>query len=554
MKDNLWLCVTCGFVGCGRRQFDGSGGNGHAADHFQSSGHAVSLKLGTIDSDGSADIFCYACDEMRVDLDLKKHLSLFGIEVIDAERTSKSMAELQLEHNLKYDFNMISENGREFEMALGLGLRNLGNSCYMASILQACFGLEKFSSSFSDPAHFAVCSKDPWACLQCQLTKLQDAYDSSFDKEPLNVSPWMFKGVVASGHSEFSSGQQQDAAEYFIHFLKMIQRNDKRSLSLASFNMKTQQTIRCIHCSSMKCRSQEELLIQVPLASCVNSGTDLLDPKLSLGQCLEKAFEANEVEVNCYSCQNPISVKELYITKLPEVLVLPVSRYVIDNWVPKKLDVAIDIPFVLDMASFVRDSLPETDDQELRNEENFEVNEEALQQLISMGFSKRKASKAIQVTGNSGADLAMNWLFENMDEPDGESVTVGTEIPEDMIETLLSAGFSRGASVKALECCDLDVERAFDYILNNPGLDDEPAKDIIPIASSDDSFNRSTIYELVAFVSHNGPSIHCGHYVTYRKTDDGRWILCNDSKLAIVPDGLIEEAAKKSYILFYKQC
>lgn len=51
---NLWMCLVCGNVGCGRRQFDGSGGNGHGALHFEQTSHACAVKLGTISSDGNA--------------------------------------------------------------------------------------------------------------------------------------------------------------------------------------------------------------------------------------------------------------------------------------------------------------------------------------------------------------------------------------------------------------------------------------------------------------------------------------------------------------------
>lgn len=54
LKENLWLCLTCGNLGCGRRQFDGSGGNNHALEHFEATGHGVSCKLGTITPEGTA--------------------------------------------------------------------------------------------------------------------------------------------------------------------------------------------------------------------------------------------------------------------------------------------------------------------------------------------------------------------------------------------------------------------------------------------------------------------------------------------------------------------
>ncbi|KAF8148726.1 hypothetical protein K438DRAFT_1733829 [Mycena galopus ATCC 62051] len=52
LASNLWLCLTCGSLGCGRRQLDG--GNGHALNHFEDTGHPVVVKLGTITPEGGA--------------------------------------------------------------------------------------------------------------------------------------------------------------------------------------------------------------------------------------------------------------------------------------------------------------------------------------------------------------------------------------------------------------------------------------------------------------------------------------------------------------------
>ena len=54
LKENLWLCLTCGSLGCGRQQFGGVAGNGHGLAHFEASGHAISVKLGTITPEGDA--------------------------------------------------------------------------------------------------------------------------------------------------------------------------------------------------------------------------------------------------------------------------------------------------------------------------------------------------------------------------------------------------------------------------------------------------------------------------------------------------------------------
>ena len=54
---NLWICLTCGHVGCSRQNVDGSGGKGHAFAHFKEEGHPLSVKVGTISADGVAGVY-----------------------------------------------------------------------------------------------------------------------------------------------------------------------------------------------------------------------------------------------------------------------------------------------------------------------------------------------------------------------------------------------------------------------------------------------------------------------------------------------------------------
>lgn len=54
LKANLWLCLTCGYVGCGRKQFDGTGGNDHGLRHYEETLHPIVCKLGTITPEGTA--------------------------------------------------------------------------------------------------------------------------------------------------------------------------------------------------------------------------------------------------------------------------------------------------------------------------------------------------------------------------------------------------------------------------------------------------------------------------------------------------------------------
>src|SRR5258706_6567357 len=62
LKDNLWLCLTCGALGCGREQFGGLAGNGDALKHPASYHHPVAGKVGIIRPEGQADVYVYNFD------------------------------------------------------------------------------------------------------------------------------------------------------------------------------------------------------------------------------------------------------------------------------------------------------------------------------------------------------------------------------------------------------------------------------------------------------------------------------------------------------------
>lgn len=107
----------------------------------------------TTDCRAGTDVYCYACDDARVDPHLAKHLGNFGIQVAEQKKTEKSMTELvrsrlrvraarvpgsdlklaasqQVEQNLTFDFAMTGADGKELEPLFGPGLtgmKNLGN-------------------------------------------------------------------------------------------------------------------------------------------------------------------------------------------------------------------------------------------------------------------------------------------------------------------------------------------------------------------------------------------------------------------------------------------
>lgn len=103
----MWLCLTCGNVGCGRSNWDGTGGNSHGIKHFETVGHPLVVKLGTITAEGEASLYCYACSEDVKDEFLPDHLAALGIEVSRQKKTEKTVTELNIDLNLNFSLSRL---------------------------------------------------------------------------------------------------------------------------------------------------------------------------------------------------------------------------------------------------------------------------------------------------------------------------------------------------------------------------------------------------------------------------------------------------------------
>ncbi|KAJ2859856.1 ubiquitin C-terminal hydrolase Ubp14 [Coemansia aciculifera] len=589
-RENLWLCLTCGNVGCGRRQYDGSGGNNHGISHYEATGHCVSVKLGTITPEGTADAYCYTCDDNKMDPHLAAHLKVFGINVAAQQKTEKSIAELQLDQNLKFDFSMTTADGAKLEPVAGpglTGLKNLGNSCYMASVLQCVFGIDRFRDRYFPTAadHFATCTQaNPAQCLLCQLHKLANGLwsgryanlETDSEGRPTHqagIAPSTFKAAVAKEHYEFSTMRQQDAFEFLLHLEKqvdVVERsvNSGNSNPNKVFDFTTEERLQCLGCQKVRYRVEPARSVSLPV---IKRPLDSGFAPVSLAECLDVMTAEEAVDgYQCPECERPTqAVKSTRFASFPKVLAVQVRRFELVNWVPEKLDISVQVPLGEVSLEAYRgqgiqpgeEPLPESDDisaaPAVTSQQQPIVDEEVVGQLEAMGFPRVRCVKAVSKTGNCGAEAAMTWIFEHMDDADIDVPEAVAQTESSLaavnpaaVEQLAAMGFARDRVERELRNAGGDAERALDRLLSIPDDEADVTMESAVEPAADDSQSRNSAFELTGFVSHKGSSVHCGHYIAsvrHGSGTDSKWFMFNDSKVVAQEEPQPEQA----YVYFF---
>jgi len=540
---NLWLNLHDGFIGSGRRNFDGSGGTNGAVDHYQSvlrgtgKKYPLVVKLGTITPDGNADVYSYADDEdmMVTDPLLVAHLAHWKIDISKMSKSDKTMSEMEVELNKDFAFDKIVESGENLipvDPGTHVGLTNMGNTCYLNSIVQLLSHvseiplkysstMEMFTSVGQKILKFTASEQEKdWF----QFTKLVSGLEQGHQSP---ICPHAFRSQLTRNHPEFSTNRQQDAIEFLLHILKQLGRTSTSIESL--FNFQIQDKLE-VDDGFVKYTNRKETVFPLTVSQAEGE-----EKTVTFEKCFQRTISKTSIE----GFRSPVTglitehaFKSFTISTMPDYLLVSVNRYFFDEkFQPAKLDCAVLMPTEIDLEQYRakpgvllpgEKPLP---NMEAQSESTATAADDSIvEQLVAMGFDEPMAKRACIATKNAGAETALQWVLSGAPES-----TPATAADPESVMMLVSMGFSESQAQKALEATGGNLERAADYLFSRAGesMDDETGPRTMTVADSDGLGK----YKLLGFVSHIGKSTSVGHYVCHIRHGDD-WIIFNDEKVA----------------------
>ncbi|XP_062516621.1 ubiquitin carboxyl-terminal hydrolase 3-like [Corticium candelabrum] len=373
-RKNPWICLTCGRIHCGRYI------NAHALSHFDKEpAHCVCL-------DQSTAVFCYRCDEFVINDTPLKHVERLRQEIADKQernRRRRLAVKSDEEPSRKKSARLDGKPTDAVVKCHRVGLRNLGNTCFMNSVLQSLSNIKEFTLYFMRLPSFDSCreksrgshgyftrQKGPDENMESSLVEeVRKCVCALCNEGAAPHSPDTLFAVVWQIVPRFRGYQQQDAHEFLRYLLDKLhselleyaKRNNSSRQTIVSgiFGGQLRSEVNCLTCESLSIKHDPILDLSLDIPQQFVNMRGKGRPQCRIQDCLASFVQKEELDetefYQCTRCQSrQRSTKKLWMTSLPPVLCLHLKRFRFTNMFRTKIDIHVQFPIMgLDMLPFL---------------------------------------------------------------------------------------------------------------------------------------------------------------------------------------------------------
>ncbi|XP_042446231.1 uncharacterized protein LOC122031170 isoform X1 [Zingiber officinale] len=246
---------------------------------------------------------------------------------------------------------------------IGAGLANLGNTCFLNSVLQCLTYTEPFAAYLQSGKHKSSCHTAGF----CAMCALQNHVNTALQSSGKIVSPSHLVKNLRCVSRSFRNLRQEDAHEYMVNLLESMHKcclpsgvpsespsAYEKSLVHKIFGGRLRSQVKCTQCTYSSNKFDPFLDLSLEIAK-----TNSLRNALTHFTAVEQ-LDGGQKHYHCQNCKEKVrALKQLSIHKPPHVLTIHLKRF--SSYDPdQKIDKRVAFEPTLDLQPFVSDQ-PEGD-------------------------------------------------------------------------------------------------------------------------------------------------------------------------------------------------